>query len=131
VLRATKRALKPGGRTAFFTIYVPNDVPRTARQRAKGAAPKYGRSRTTHTQLMRSADFVDIDEIDYTDQYHETLRAWHDHSAERSAELVALWGNTLFTERQADRRSSIEAVEAGWQRRTLISATRPQPRRSR
>ena len=24
MLRATRRALKPGGRTAFFTIYVPN-----------------------------------------------------------------------------------------------------------
>jgi hypothetical protein len=79
---------------------------------------------------MRSAGFVDIDETDYTEQYHETLRGWRDHSAERSAELVALWGQPLFTERQADRRSSIEAVEAGWQRRILISANRPQARRS-
>jgi hypothetical protein len=80
---------------------------------------------------MRSAGFVDIDETDYTEQYHETLRGWRDHSAERSAELVALWGHQLFTERQDDRRSSIEAVEAGWQRRILISATRPQPGGSR
>lgn len=123
--------MKPGGRTAFFTIYVPDDVSPTARRRALGAAPKYGWSRTSHTQLMRSAGFDDIDETDYTKQYHETLRAWLDHSAERSEELVALWGNELFTERQADRRSSIEAVEAGWQRRILISATRPHLRRSR
>ena len=80
---------------------------------------------------MKSAGFFDIDETDYTEQYHETLRGWLDHSAERSAELVALWGLQLFTERQADRRSSIEALEAGWQRRILISATRPHPRRSR
>jgi hypothetical protein len=119
--------LKPGGHTAFFTIYVPNDVSGAARRRALGAAPKYGWSRTSHTQLMRSAGFVDIDETDYTKQYHETLRGWLDHSAERSEELVALWGNELFTERQADRRSSIEAVEAGWQRRILINATRPYP----
>jgi hypothetical protein len=79
---------------------------------------------------MRSAGFVDIDEADCTEQYHETLRAWIDHSADRSAELVALWGRQLFTERQADRRSSIEAVESGWQRRILISATRPHLRRS-
>ena len=131
MLRATKRSLKPGGRTAFFTIYVPNDVPRAARRRALGAAPKYGWSRTSHTHLMRSAGFVDIDETDYTAQYDETLRGWIDHSDERSAELVALWGRQLFTERQADRRSSIEAVEAGWQRRSLISATRPHLRRSR
>jgi hypothetical protein len=122
--------LKPGGRTAFFTIYVPNDVSGTARRRALGAAPKYGSSRTSHTQLMRSAGFDDIDETDYTAQYHETLRGWHDHSAERSEELVALWGSELFTERQGDRRSSIEAVEAGWQRRILVSATRPHVRRS-
>jgi hypothetical protein len=80
---------------------------------------------------MRSAGFADIDETDYTAQYHKTLRGWHDHSAERSKELVALWGYELFTERQADRRSSIEAVDAGWQRRILISATRPHLRRSR
>lgn len=123
--------MKPGGRTAFFTIYVPNDVPRPARRRALGAAPKYGWARTSHTQLMRSAGFVDIDETDYTEQYHETLGGWRDHSAERSAELVELWGCQLFTERQADRRAAIEAVEAGWQRRILISATCPQLRRSR
>jgi hypothetical protein len=79
---------------------------------------------------MRSAGFVDIDETDYTEQYHATLRGWLDHSAERSAELVVLWGYQLFTERQADRRSSIEAVETGWQRRVLISATRPHLRRA-
>jgi len=122
--------LKPGGRTAFFTIYVPNDVSRTARRRALGAAPNYGWSRTSHTQLMQSAGFVDIDEIDYTEQYLKTLHGWLDHSAERSAELVELWGNELFAQRQADRRSAIEAVEAGWQRRVLISATRPHLRRS-
>lgn len=77
---------------------------------------------------MRSAGFVDIDETDYTEQYHETLRGWRDHSAERSEELIALWGHRLFTERQADRRAAIEAVESGWQRRILISATRPHPR---
>jgi cyclopropane fatty-acyl-phospholipid synthase-like methyltransferase len=131
VLRATRKVLKPGGRTAFFTIYVPNDVPRPAKRRALNAAPKYGWSRAEHTQLMRSAGFVDIDEADYTEQYHETLRGWHDHSAERSAELVALWGCQLFADRQADRRSAIDAVEAGWQRRILISATRPHVRRSR
>ena len=77
---------------------------------------------------MKSAGFIDIDETDYTEQYHETLRGWLDQSAERSAELVPLWGYELFTERQADRRSAIEAVEAGWQRRILISATRPHKR---
>ena len=123
--------MKPGGRTAFFTIYVPSEVSRTERRRALAAAPKYGWSRTSHAQLMRSAGFVDIEETDYTEQYHETLRGWHDHSAQRSTELVKLWGRQLFTERQADRRASLEAIEAGWQRRILISATRPHPRRSR
>jgi len=116
--------LRPGGRTAFFTIYVPRDIAPTARQRAFAAAPKYGWLRTSHAQLMQSAGFVDIEETDYTEQYLHTLRGWLDHSDERSAELIELWGNELFAQRQADRRSSIAAVEAGWQRRILISARR-------
>ena len=122
--------MKQGGRTAFFTIYVPDDVPKTMRRRALGAAPKYGWSRRAHTQLMHSAGFADIDETDYTSAYHATLRGWRDHSEERQDELVALWGHQLFTQRQADRRTAIEAVEAGWQRRILISATRPRRARA-
>jgi cyclopropane fatty-acyl-phospholipid synthase-like methyltransferase len=124
VLRATKRTLKPGGRTAFFTIYVPNNVPRSLRRQALDAAPKYGSSRAAHTQLMQSAGFVDIHETDCTAAYETTLRAWHDQTTQRADELEALWGRELFTERQADWQAAIEAVQAGWQRRVLISATR-------
>ena len=117
--------MKRGGRTAFFTIYIPDDLPRALRQQALGAAPKYGWSRAAHTQLMRSAGFVDIDETDCTPEYDTTLRGWHDHTLERAEELEGMWGRELFTERQADWQAAIEAVAAGWQRRVLISATRP------
>ena len=74
---------------------------------------------------MRSAGFTDLDELDCTEAYLTTLRGWHDGSMARADELIALWGRQLFDERAADRRASIAAVEAGWQRRVMISAARP------
>lgn len=126
MLRATRRALRPGRRTAFFTIYAPGGLPRLERRRALAAAPKYGWSRVEHTQLLRSAGFVDIDELDRTADYLDTLRAWHDRSAEHADELIALTSRDVFEDRQSERRAALAAVEAGIQRRVLIVATAPQ-----
>jgi cyclopropane fatty-acyl-phospholipid synthase-like methyltransferase len=128
-LRGSRQVLKPGGRTAFFTIYVPSGLSGQSRRRALAAAPRYGWSRVSNVQLMQSAGFVDIDETDCTDRYLQTLRGWHDHSGDREDELVALWGADLFKERQEARRAAIEAVQDGLQRRVLISAAK-RPKRS-
>jgi cyclopropane fatty-acyl-phospholipid synthase-like methyltransferase len=125
VLRASRKVLKPGGRTAFFTIYVPNGLSKAAKRRALAAAPRYGWSRVSNQQLMQSAGFADIIEKDSTEQFLRTLRGWYEHSNERDAELVELWGAEIFRERQADRLAAIEAIEDGLQRRVLICATRP------
>jgi cyclopropane fatty-acyl-phospholipid synthase-like methyltransferase len=131
VLQATRRMLRPGGRTAFFTIYVPNELSPALRRWALSAAPRYGWSRAAHVQLMRSAGFVDIEEVDATNEYLDTLRGWYERSAEREDELVGLWGAELFVDRQRDRHNAMEAVEAGVQRRVLITGTRPAATRRR
>ena len=128
MLRATRRLLRPGGRTAFFTIYTPRDVPREHRRRARAAAPKYGYSRVDHTQLMRSAGFIDVEEIDRTPEYLETLRGWHDLYAAHEDELVPLISRQLFDDRQHDRRAALAAIEAGYQRRVLIVGANPMSR---
>jgi cyclopropane fatty-acyl-phospholipid synthase-like methyltransferase len=131
VLRASRQVLKPGGRTAFFTIYVPSGLLKASRRRALAAAPRYGWSPVSNQQLMQSAGFADIVEIDCTEQYLRTLRGWYEHSNERDTELVELWGAEIFRERQADRLAAIEAVEDGLQRRVLVCAARPQKRSTR
>lgn len=112
--------LRPGGRTACFTIYAPRGLPLEVQRRARAAAPTYGWSRADHADLMRSAGFVDVEEIDRTSDYLATLRAWHDRSQARADDLAALIGADAFEERQAERRAAIDAVEDGIQRRVLI-----------
>ena len=126
-LRGSRQVLKPGGRTAFFTIYVPRGLSGQSRRRALAAAPHYGRSRVSNVQLMRSAGFADINETDCTDRYLDTLRGWYHHSSDREDELVALWGADLFKQRQEARLAAIEAVQDGLQRRALITAAKRRP----
>ncbi|MDQ1710046.1 MAG: hypothetical protein QOG49_1431 [Frankiaceae bacterium] len=120
VLTATRRALRPGGRTAFYWIYVPRGLPPRERRRALAAAPKYAWSLSNVAQLMRSAGFVDIETLDCTDQFAQTMRAWHDRSEELADELIAVISREVFEERQSDRRAALAAIEAGVQRRELI-----------
>ncbi|MEP7027122.1 MAG: hypothetical protein ABI960_00875 [Candidatus Eisenbacteria bacterium] len=125
MLRATRRLLRPGGRTACFTMYMPNDVPARDRRRARAAAPKYGVSRVAHEQLLSSAGFAQVEAIDRTPEYLETLRGWHDRYAEHESELVTIVSREVFEERQRDRRASIANIEAGYQRRVLLVGVKP------
>lgn len=125
VLKGTRLALRPGGRTAFFWIYVPRGLPPRERRRALAAAPKYAWSRSDVTQLMHSAGFVDVEALDYTSEFAATMRAWHDRSEEHADELIALMSRDVFGERQSDRRAALAAIEAGVQRRELVVGTRP------
>ena len=117
--------MRPGGRTAFFTIFAPNDVAPSERKRARAAAPRYGWSRADHAQLMRSAGFVGVEELDCTREYAATLQAWHDVSAEHADELAALTSLDAFEDRQRERRAALAAVADGLQRRVLLVGTAP------
>jgi hypothetical protein len=74
---------------------------------------------------LASAGFVDIDEIDLTDEFVSTGRAWIDEWEEHAEELARLEGRAAFEERQRDRRVQLRAVEDGLLRRGLFSASRP------
>ena len=125
MLRAARRLLRTGGRTAFFNIYMPRDVPLARRRMARAAAPKYGSLRVDHTTLMRSAGFVDVKELDRTPEYAETLRSWYDRYEEHRVEVIALISRETFEERQRDRLAAIAALEAGYQRRVLVLGVNP------
>jgi len=75
VLRACREVLKPGGRLAFYTIYIPPGLPPDVYERAKGAAPGAAGSRQGHQSMLASAGFKEIHEIDVTPQYLATIRA--------------------------------------------------------
>ena len=104
---------------------MPRDVPLARRRIARAAAPKYGSLRVDHTVLMRSAGFIDVEELDRTPEYAETLRSWYDRYEEHAAEVIALISRETFEERQRDRLAAIAAVEAGYQRRVLVLGVNP------
>lgn len=125
MLRALKRLIRPGRRIAFTTIYVAPGLSPADRRRAHRSGPRAVASRAEQPRLLASAGFVDIDEIDLTDEFASTGRAWLDQWDRNAEELKELEGPTAFAERQRDRRVQQRAIEEGLLRRGLFSATRP------
>jgi hypothetical protein len=126
VLRACARLLKPGGKIAFYTIFIAAGTSDADRRRilAIGDPPALASS-ATEAELLRSAGFVDIEEDDVTDEYLHISRGWHEGRERYAAELRKLEGSQAFEEGQATRRKRIAFIQAGLQRRALFVARRP------
>lgn len=125
MLRALKRLLRPGGRLALTTIYVAPGLPPAARRRAHRSGPRAVASRAAQAQLLASAGFVDIDEVDLTAEFATTGWAWFNEWADHAEDIIELEGQAAFEERQRDRRVQLRAIDDGLLRRGLFSATRP------
>jgi hypothetical protein len=125
VLRALKRLLRRGGRIAFTTIFVTPGLAPAVHRRAQRSGPRAVASRADQVQLLASAGFVDVDEIDVTAEFATTARAWLTEWDAHADELAALESRSAFVERQRDRRRQLAAIEDGLLRRGLFSATRP------
>jgi hypothetical protein len=125
VLRAAHRLLRPGGRTAFFTIHTAPDLDARLRRRAHRDGPVAVASYLPSRELLDRAGFVDIDETDCTAAFAVTARAWIDQWDLHRDALIELLGAAEVEERQRDRRAQLAAVENGLLRRSLLVATRP------
>jgi len=125
VLRSLKRLLRPGGRIALTTIYVTAGLPPAARRRANRSGPRAVASRAAPPQLLASAGFVDIDEVDLTPEFATTGQAWVEQWDQNADELIHLEGLAAFGERQRGRRMQLCAIEDGLLRRGLFWARRP------
>jgi hypothetical protein len=79
----------------------------------------------SHRELLERAGFSDIDETDCTAEFRAVARAWIDQWDRHRDDLVALLGVEGFEERQAERRTMLQAVDDGLLRRTLYVAVRP------
>lgn len=74
---------------------------------------------------MRRAGFVEITEMDGTDEFRVVAKGWIDQWDEHRHALTALFGETEFETRQHDRRMQLRAVEDGLLRRSLFIGHRP------
>jgi cyclopropane fatty-acyl-phospholipid synthase-like methyltransferase len=125
VLRAIAQLLRPGGRLAFATIFVPADLAPADQRRAIQAGPRAVAARGEHSAMLKRAGFVDIDETDITADFLRTAHAWLEHAERLADELRASIGAALFDERQNERRDFIAAIRDGLLRRSVFYARRP------
>ena len=124
MLRASRRLLRPGGRTAFFTIHpTPGLTPRL-RRRAHRDGPVAVASHLPGRQLLERAGFVDVEETDCTAEFVTVAQAWVDQCEGHRDALAGLLGADEFDERQTERRIQLQAVRDGLLRRSLLVATR-------
>jgi hypothetical protein len=125
VLRACARLLRPGGRTAFFTIHAAEGLSLTDRRRAARHGPPAVRSRP-HRELLERAGFVGVTETDYTTEFASVTRSWFDQWHLHRTELEVIYGQAEFEDRQRGRQAYLRVVDPGLLRRSLFTARRPQ-----
>ena len=125
VLRACRRALRPDGRIAFYTIFTPPGLPEADYQRiASLGDPPAVVSRVEQAALLRSAGFVDIEEVNVSEEFLRTARGWYEARQRHASEMRKLEGDAEFAQNQAWRKRRLPAIEAGLLRRSLFVARR-------
>jgi hypothetical protein len=81
-------------------------------------------------ELLRRAGFMDVDELDVTDEFRAVAKEWIDQWDVHRDALTAVYGEPEFESRQHDRRMQLRAVEDGLLRRSLFVGSRPSGSRS-
>jgi hypothetical protein len=125
VLRAIRRLLRPGGRTAYFTIFAAPGLSKRDHRRAVRLGPRAVGSGREQAELLEAAGFVRVVVTDVTRDYLETARRWFTYASELEGELRSTLGSALFDEQQTDRKEMITAVEEGLLCRALFVGAKP------
>jgi len=120
-VESMQAVLRRRGRMGFFTIYVPEGLEESDYQNALRSGPSYvSTRRRDHRELLASAAFQQVEEIDLTPEFLVTTRTWLDGRERFRDELVKVEGQDSFDERQGDSRLQAEGIEAGLLRRALF-----------
>lgn len=104
----------------FTTILAAPGLTGEEARRAVRVGPPGLRVDDDHPALLERAGFGGVREIDVTERYRATARAWLEQAEEMAIELSVVEGREAFRQHQDDRRAALAAVEAGLLRRALF-----------
>jgi hypothetical protein len=76
-------------------------------------------------ELLRRAGFIDVAELDGTEEFRAVATEWIDQWDKHRDALTAVYGEPEFESRQHDRRMQLRAVEDGLLCRSLFLGSRP------
>lgn len=128
MLRATRRLLRPGGRTAFSVIHLPPDLPPPQRRRALKAGPSAVATRSpSYRHLIASAGFTDVEQIDVTPAYRVAQRTWLRCALELKKQLAPTEPPGRFAERIEEQALTRAALNDGLLYRSLLVGRRRGP----
>jgi hypothetical protein len=122
--------LKPGGRIAYFNIFVTDDLPERERSRVGKDLPAGVYTRVAQRELLEAAGFAAIQETDVTREFRRTAKALFEANARHERSLRRDLGDGPFEEAQAGRLRTVRNIERGVVRRSLLVARRPPARRA-
>lgn len=121
--------LKPGGRIAYYNIFVAENLPPESRRKVAGSGWQEAYTPARQRGLLRSAGFTNIRENDVTAEYLRIARALYDANMRRARSLRKSLGAKQFDERRQRSERTIASIEAGDIRRSFFVAERPPRRR--
>ena len=125
MLRAFRKLLRPGGRTGFYTIHTSPGLDERGRRLARRSGPWAVAAAHAPGELLRRAGYVDVAEFEVTEEFRTTARLWIEQWEAHREALIELHGEADFENRQALRRTELQAVEDGLLRRSLVIGRRP------
>ncbi len=124
VLRACHRVLKPGGRIAYYTIYVAPDLSAADYRRIMKFWPQAGTRKRSPSEMLESAGFVDVRETDVTKQYRTTSQVWLEGRQSRYDQLAQAMGEDTLKGKIEEGKAILELIKDGLLRRSLLTGRR-------
>lgn len=123
MLRACRRVLRPDGRMAFTVLRMNVTASEAERNAYAEDAPTFQATDVPYPELLRSAGFEHVDEDDVTAAYRSTASRWLTEGVALEEELRTALGDESYEEKNANRRRSLEAIEAGVLGRSLFTVS--------
>ena len=117
--------LKAGGRTAFYTIFIPSGLSEKDYRRAARIRSHVTSWRRGHPELLSASGFSNVEEIDLTDEFLRVAQAWLEARERHADELSEVEGQAAFDQRLKEIKASVAALRDGLFRRSLFVAQRP------